>query len=95
MIKTIPVSEARQKLPVLVSRMRKLMERVIITRKGTPEAVLMGMDEYESWTETLELLSRPESVAGIREGLADLAKGRVKSFDAVFGEPLHVARKKR
>jgi PHD/YefM family antitoxin component YafN of YafNO toxin-antitoxin module len=75
--------------------MRKLMDRVIITRKGKPEAVLMGMDEYESWIETLELVSRPESVSGIREGLADLANGQARTFEEVFGEPLHAKGKRR
>ena len=89
MIKTIPVSEARQSLPGLIARMRKLMERVIITRKGKPEAVLMGFEEYESWIETLELMSRPETMKGIREGLADLKAGRTRSFEEVFKEPLH------
>ena len=95
MTKIIPLSEARQTLPSLVTRMRRLMNRVIITRKGKPEAVLMGLDEYESWVETLELVSRPEAVAGIREGLADLAARRSKSFEEVFGEPLHGKGKRR
>lgn len=95
MIKTIPVSEARQTLPDLVARMRKLMDRVIITRKGKPEAVIMGIDEYESWVETLELMSRLETVKGIREGLADLKAGRSRSFEEVFGERLHGKSKRR
>lgn len=95
MTKTIPVSEARQSLPELITRMRKLMDRVIITRKGKPEAVLMGFDEYESWIETLELMSRPATLKGIREGLADLKAGRARSFEEVFGEPLHGRSKKR
>jgi len=95
MTKTVPVSEARQNLPVLISRLRKLMDRVIITRKGKPEAVMMAFDEYESWVETLELMSRPETMKGIREGLADLKSGRSRSFEEVFGEPLHGKPKKR
>jgi antitoxin YefM len=94
-IKTVPVSEARQTLPDLITRMRKLMDRVIITRKGKPEAVMMAFDEYESWVETLELMSRPETVKGIREGLEDLKAGRSRSFEEVFGEPLHGKSKKR
>lgn len=89
MIKTIPVSEARQTLPGLITKIRKLMDRVVITRKGKPEAVLMAIDEYESWIETLELLSKPETVRGIREGLADLDAGRSRTFEEVFGEPLY------
>ena len=95
MIKTIPVSEARQTLPELLARMRKLMDRVIITRNGKPEAVLMGFEEYESWVETLELMSQPGTLRGIREGLADLKAGRSRSFEEVFGEPLHGKAKRR
>lgn len=95
MARTIPVSEVRQTLPELVSRMRKLMDRVIITRNGKPEAVIMGFEEYESWVETLELLSKPETVRGIREGLADLKAGRSRTFEEVFGEPLHAKTKRR
>lgn len=95
MTKTIPISEARQKLPDLVDRMRRLMERVIITRKGKPEAVMIGFEEYESWIETLELMAHPEAVRGIREGVADLAAGRSRSFEAVFKEPLRAKTKRR
>lgn len=95
MTKTIPISEARQNLPNLMTRLSKLIDRVIITRKGKPEAVIMSFDEYESWLETLELISRPETVGSIREGLADLKAGRSKTFEEVFGEPLHVKSKKR
>ncbi len=69
MVKTIPVSGARQTLPELVSQLQTLMDRVIITKNGKPAAVMMGYEEYESWVEALELLSRPEAVRGIREGL--------------------------
>jgi len=94
-VRTIPVSEARQNLPALVTRMRKLMERVIITRNGKPAAVMLGIEEYESWVETLELMSSPDAVRGVREGLADLKAGRSRSFEDVFGEPLHGKAKKR
>ena len=95
MVKTIAVSEARQNLPELVSRMRTLLDRVVITRNGKPEAVMMAFEEYESWVEALELMSRPETVRGIREGFADLSAGRARSFEDVFGETLHARTKRR
>lgn len=95
MTRTIPVSEARQTLPLLVSQLSKIMDRIIITRKGKPAAVLMSVEEYESWIETLELVSRKQTMAGIRTGLADLKAGRAESFEQVFGEPLHGSRQKR
>ena len=95
MVKTIGVSEARQTLAELVGRMRTLLDRVVITRNGKPEAVMMAFEEYESWVETLELVSRPETARGIREGLADLKAGRTRSFEDVYGEPLHAKTKRR
>jgi prevent-host-death family protein len=95
MTRTIPVSEARQTLPILINRISKVMDRIIITRQGKPAAVLMGVEEYESWIETLELVSRKETMAGIRAGLTDLKNGRAQSFEHAFGEPLHGTRKKR
>ena len=95
MTKTIPVSEARQTLPLLVSRIGKVMDRIIITRKGKPAAVLMGVEEYESWIETLEVVSRKKTMAGICTGLTDVKTGRTQSFEKVFGESLHGTRHKR
>lgn len=95
MTRTIPVSEARQTLPILVNRIGKVMDRIIITRKGKPAAVLMGVEEYESWIETLEVVSRKKTMAGICTGLTDVKTGRAQSFEKVFGESLHGTRHTR
>lgn len=95
MTRTLPVSEARQSLTSLISKIGRLMDRAVITRNGKPEAVLLSFEEYESWVETLELMSLPSSVAGIRQGLADLRAGRHHSFEKVFGEPGNGRRTKR
>ncbi len=95
MIRTIPVSEARQSLPQLVGRMRSVMDRVVVTRNGVPAAVLMGIEEYEGWVETLEIAARPKVLRGVREGLADLKAGRARSFKEVFGEPVGGKSKRR
>ncbi len=89
MTKTIGLSEARQPLPKLITRTSRHMERVVITRKGKPEAILMGFEEFECWVETLELMRNSETVRGIRKGLKDLAANRSQSFEEVFAEPLH------
>jgi len=94
-MKTISVSEARKLLPQLIERNQKTLDRTIITRRGKAEAVLMGMDEYESWVETLEILARPKTVAALREGITDVKKGRIHPFEDVVNEPLRGTHKKR
>jgi prevent-host-death family protein len=51
--KTLPISKARTRLPYLVEAASRTMDRVIITRNGNPEAVLMGHEEFESWARNL------------------------------------------
>lgn len=50
-------------------------ESVVVTRRGQPRAVLLGLDLYESMQETIEILSDPETVSAIEEGLADIERG--------------------
>jgi PHD/YefM family antitoxin component YafN of YafNO toxin-antitoxin module len=60
--------------------------RVVVTRNGRPEAVVMGADEFESWVETLELLSNPKAVKSLKQGLKEAKTGKLHSFKDAFGE---------
>lgn len=80
----MPLTEARKELSKIVDEVATMHEHVFITRQGKPEAVVMSAEEFESWQETMELLSDPEAMAGIREGLRDIKAGRVKPLDEVL-----------
>jgi antitoxin YefM len=89
-MQTLPLSKVRDKLSELVDAASVTREQVMITKNGTPAAVLIGADEWESIQETLFWLSEP----GIRETLAkadgDIAAGRTYGEDEVraeFGVP--------
>jgi len=51
-------------------------ERVTVTRNGSPVAVILAVDDYESLVETLEILSDPQAVAGIRQAEAQMRAGQ-------------------
>jgi len=82
---TLPVTEARARLPQLVKAAHERFERTVITSNGRPTAVIMSYEEYEAWEETLEVLSDPEAMRAIREADEELAAGKTVSFEAVFG----------
>lgn len=46
----------------------------------------MGVDEFESWVETLELLSNPKAVKSLKQGLKEAKARKFHSFKHVFGE---------
>ena len=74
---TLPLAEARANLSKLVESAVTTHERFEVTRNGDRVAVLLSADDYDSLIETLDILSNPEEVEAIREGLADIAAGNV------------------
>lgn len=73
-MQTLPISKVKNRLNELVDEASTTHEHVTITKNGSPAAVLVGADEWESLQETLFWLSQP----GIRE---DLAQGE-KEYEA-------------
>ena len=66
-MRTVALSEAKDKLSALVDEADREHEIIRITRHGRGAAVLMSEDDLESLHETLFWLSQP----GIREDLAE------------------------
>jgi antitoxin YefM len=52
-------------------------ERVTITKNGSPVAVLLAVEDYESLVETLEILSDPEARSAIRQAETEMAGGEI------------------
>jgi prevent-host-death family protein len=50
-------------------------ERVVVTKNGSPVAVILAVEDYESLMETLEILSDPRAVAEIRQAEAQMQAG--------------------
>ena len=81
----ISVSEAKNKLLDLIRRMKHKQEIVAITRDGVPSAVLLSMDQFEGFMETMEILSDQKSMRALRRSLKQADKGQWIRQDDVFG----------
>lgn len=71
----LSISDARAKLPDLVERVNKYLDRVVITVNGKPKAMLVSAEELESLEETAEILSIPGAKARIKKGTQQIRKG--------------------
>lgn len=69
------MSEARSRLSGLARRVRERRERIILTRDGAPEAVLLSVDELEGLEMTVEILGDNDAVVRISESLTALDRG--------------------
>jgi prevent-host-death family protein len=81
MSETLPLSYVKAHLSELADRVEGEHERVVVTRKGRPAAVLLSPDDLESLEETLAVLSDPELMRQIREGEAAAEAGEVATLE--------------
>jgi antitoxin YefM len=78
---TIPLADAKARLSAVMDEVRDTHERVVITRNGRPEAVIMAVSDLEALEETLDLLSTPGALEQIRQAEADIAAGETVDAD--------------
>ncbi|MBU6391973.1 MAG: type II toxin-antitoxin system Phd/YefM family antitoxin [Planctomycetes bacterium] len=85
-MKTLSLSEAKMKLSSLVEAVSTTDEEVVITKNGSPAAVLISPDEYESWKETISVRSDLPLMQEIKEGLKALKnkKTRLYTIEELF-----------
>jgi antitoxin YefM len=79
-MKTLSLSEAKMKLSRLVDTVNATDEEVVITKNGSPAAVLVSPDEFESWKETVAIHSDVLFMEEIRKGISALKKGKAKLY---------------
>lgn len=66
-------SEFRKNLAANLDRMSEDCEPVLITRdRGKPAAVLMSLDDYASFEETMHLLRSPRNAEDLRLSIAEM-----------------------
>ena len=78
---TIPLADAKARLSAVLDEVKDTHERVVITRNGRPEAVIMSVSDLEALEETLDLLSTPGALEEIRAAEAEIARGDVTGAD--------------
>ena len=78
-MKTVPLAEAKAKLSRLIDEIDSRDEEVTITRNGKVAAVMISLDQFDSWKETLAIQSDPALMAEVRRGIAHLRRAQ-KSY---------------
>lgn len=86
MAKTVPARKLRENLSSFLDEVSERRDHLVVTRNGVPAAALVSIEEYEALEETAEILSDPDTMAAIEEGLAEIKRGETVSFDEVRKE---------
>ena len=86
MRKTYPVTEARSKLTELVDEVSSKFEHIEITKNGKPMAVLLSAEEFDTWKETMEIMSDPQTMKDIKEAERNYREGKSIPWEEVKKE---------
>jgi antitoxin YefM len=85
-MQTVPISKVKDKLNEFVDAVSLTHEQVTITKNGSPAAILVGADEWESLQETLFWLSQPGILDDIAQARREHVEGRSLSEDDIRAE---------
>jgi len=79
---TLAANEARTNFYELLDEVGDNLRRFTITHRGKARAVVMPIDELESWQETLEVISEnPNILKDIAKSKKDIKEGKLTSLD--------------
>ena len=71
-MKVVNPSRDGDSLKALLDSVADDADYAIVTRADAADAVVMSLDYFNSWTETIYLLKSPANPAHLREAIAEL-----------------------
>ena len=74
----VSFSEARNNLNNVLNRVSDDCDYTVITRRDAPDAVVMSLDEFNSWKETLHIMSNPKGVEKLNRSIQQYQEGKTK-----------------
>ena len=81
MIRDIPIAKVRNKLTSLPQQLRQSHDTITVTRRGKPVLAILPWEEYESITETLEIMSDKRLMTVLRQGINELKAGKAIAWE--------------
>ena len=86
MNKTVTASEARNDFFAILKTIKTPGVSVMITYEGHPAGVLMSVEEFEGWQETMDIMSHPEEAAEILERMRNKDKEETVTLEELKKE---------
>ena len=79
------MKEAKINLEQLVEQVLADAEPTIVVTEGGKPVVFLPLDDYNSWKETLYLLSNPANAQHLRQSIAEARAGNVQERELLEG----------
>lgn len=79
----VTVKEAQQNLGKLIERVVADVEPTIVIGDEGDRIVLVPLDEFNAWQETLYLLSNPTNADRLQRSIAQMREGKVQYHELI------------
>lgn len=77
-MKTLSYTAARNNLAKAIAQVNEDHAPILITRQKGTAAVLMSLEDFESWQETAYLLRSPAMARRLRRAVSQIEHGKAK-----------------
>ena len=80
-MRTISFSDARNHLKQVIDQAVADADVTIITRRDAPDAVVMSLETFNSWQETVHLLKSPANAAHLARSIRQWRDGATEAHE--------------
>jgi antitoxin YefM len=77
-MRIVKFSEARDNLKRVIDQVVDDADIAVISRRDAPDAVVMSLETYNSWMETVHLMKTPANAAHLMKSIKQLRSGKAK-----------------
>jgi antitoxin YefM len=77
------VNEAKKNLEKVIEQVMADAEPAVLRTEMGDEVVLLSLDEFNSWKETIYLLSNPVNAAHLRKSIGEARDGQTQEKDLI------------
>jgi antitoxin YefM len=75
---TVTVADAKKNLERLIEQVLADAEPAILCTENGDKVVMLSLDDFNSWKDTLYLLSNPGNAAHLRKSLGEAREGKLE-----------------
>ena len=77
-MRIVNFSDARNNLKQLIDRVIEDAYVAVIARRDAPDAVVMSLETFNSWVETVHLLKSPANAGHLAKSIRQLRAGKAR-----------------
>ncbi len=86
----INYTDFRKELAKFIDKVHSDKGPIIITRQNSKPTVLMSLEEFNSYEETLHLLSSPNNAKRLRRSISEAKSGKIIEHDIIDVDTDHL-----